>query len=234
MIDALKKVNLGAIEDLKPKYVSASLTGDEESKYIELLKEFKDVFAWSYKEMSGLDPKHSQCHFRPEPVPLIETEVNKLIEAGFVREVKYPTWISSIVPERSVRALLAQGSNEGKENALYYLSRMMTPNELKYLPTEKLCLALVFSIMKLKHYFQSHIMRLVSRANPVKFFMSKPIPSDRLARWYLQFQQFEIVHVSQKVVKGKALENFLADHPIPDNWELSDEMLDEDTTVIKI
>jgi len=28
----------------------------------------------------------------------IEKEVNKLIEAGFIREVKYPTWIANIVP----------------------------------------------------------------------------------------------------------------------------------------
>ncbi|XP_059311511.1 uncharacterized mitochondrial protein AtMg00860-like [Lycium ferocissimum] len=32
--------------------------------------------------------------------------------------------------ERSVGALLAQEISEGKENFLYYLSRMMTPNEL--------------------------------------------------------------------------------------------------------
>ena len=29
--------------------------------------------------------------------PQIEFEVNKLIEAGFIREVKYPSWISNIV-----------------------------------------------------------------------------------------------------------------------------------------
>ncbi|XP_019226104.1 PREDICTED: uncharacterized protein LOC109207613 [Nicotiana attenuata] len=110
----------------------------------------------------------------------------------------------------------------------------MTPNELKYSPIEKLCLALVFSIQKLKHYFQAHIVRLVSRANPIKFVMSKPVLSDRLARWYVQFQQFEIVYVPQKAVKGQALADFLADHPIPDDWELSDELPDEDATVIEI
>jgi len=85
--------------------------------------------------------------------------------------------------ERSVGALLAQENSEGKESSLYYLSRMMTPNELNYSPIEKLCLALVFSIQKLKHYFQAHVVRLVSKANPIKFVMSKPIMSDRLARW---------------------------------------------------
>ncbi|GAA0159906.1 hypothetical protein LIER_16583 [Lithospermum erythrorhizon] len=43
-------------------------------------------------------------------------------------------------------ALLAQKNEEGKENSLYYLTRRMTPNELKYTPIEKLCLAVIFSI----------------------------------------------------------------------------------------
>ncbi|KAK3033017.1 hypothetical protein RJ639_035495 [Escallonia herrerae] len=57
--------------------------------------------------------------------------------------------------------------NQGKENALYNLSRMMTHKELNYSPIKKLCLALIFEIQKLKHYFQAHIVRLVSKANPI-------------------------------------------------------------------
>ncbi|KAK4400579.1 hypothetical protein Sango_1164000 [Sesamum angolense] len=90
--------------------------------------------------------------------------------------------------ERSVGILLAQKNDEGKENALYYLSRTTTPNELKYSPIEKLCLSLIFSIQKFKHYFQSHSIHLVSKANPLKYVMAKPVLSDRLARWYLQLQ----------------------------------------------
>ncbi|KAL0352204.1 UNVERIFIED_CONTAM: RNA-directed DNA polymerase [Sesamum calycinum] len=44
--------------------------------------------------------KQGQHRFRPELILLIEGELNKLIEVGFVREVKYPMWISSIVPVR--------------------------------------------------------------------------------------------------------------------------------------
>ncbi|KAL0311659.1 UNVERIFIED_CONTAM: hypothetical protein Scaly_2920800 [Sesamum calycinum] len=116
--------------------------------------------------------------------------------------------------ERSVGILLAQKNDEGKENALYYLSRMMTPNELKYSPIERLCLALIFSIQKLKHNFQSHSIHLVSKANPLKYVMANPVLSDRLARWYLQLQQFEITYVPQKAVKGQVLAYFLANHPM--------------------
>ncbi|KAL0411689.1 UNVERIFIED_CONTAM: Transposon Tf2-12 polyprotein [Sesamum latifolium] len=136
--------------------------------------------------------------------------------------------------ERSVGILLAQKNDEGKENALYYLSRTMTPNELKCSPIEKLCLAFIFAIQKLKHYFQSHSIDLVSKANPLKYIMTKLILSDRLARWYLQLQQFEITYVPQKAIKGQVLANFLADHPMPAEWELSDDLPDEDVLVIEI
>ncbi|KAL0311676.1 UNVERIFIED_CONTAM: hypothetical protein Scaly_2918200 [Sesamum calycinum] len=85
--------------------------------------------------------------------------------------------------ERSVEILLAQKNDEGKENALYSLSRTMMPNELKYSPIEKLCLALIFSVQKLKHYFPSHSIHLVSKANPLKYVIAKPVLSDKLARW---------------------------------------------------
>ena len=66
--------------------------------------------------MSGLDPKVAVHHlavkkgvrpikqaqrcFHPDLIPQIEAEINKLIEASFIREVKYPTWISNIIPVR--------------------------------------------------------------------------------------------------------------------------------------
>ncbi|KAA0048156.1 uncharacterized protein E5676_scaffold265G002600 [Cucumis melo var. makuwa] len=44
--------------------------------------------------------KQDRRRFRSKLISQIEEEVNKLIEAGFVREVKYPTWIANIVPVR--------------------------------------------------------------------------------------------------------------------------------------
>ncbi|KAL0427533.1 UNVERIFIED_CONTAM: hypothetical protein Slati_2928100 [Sesamum latifolium] len=61
-VDEVREVNLGNTEDPRPIYMSASLTQEEEGTYITLLHEFKDVFAWSYKEMPGLDPKVAVHH----------------------------------------------------------------------------------------------------------------------------------------------------------------------------
>ncbi|KAK4394168.1 Retrovirus-related Pol polyprotein from transposon.6 [Sesamum angolense] len=67
-----------------------------------------------------------------------------------------------------------------------------------------------------------------------KYVMAKPVLSDRLVRWYLQLQQFEITYVPQKAVKGQVLADFLADHPMPAEWALSDDLLDEDVLVIEV
>ncbi|GLT49372.1 hypothetical protein SLA2020_229340 [Shorea laevis] len=105
--DELKQWKLGTEDDPRPIFLSASLSLEEEVRYAQLLTEYKDVFAWSYKEMPSLDPKvavhclavkhgvrpvkQSQRRFRPDLIPQIEAEVDKLIEAGFIREVHYPS-----------------------------------------------------------------------------------------------------------------------------------------------
>ncbi|XP_074301161.1 uncharacterized protein LOC141632514 [Silene latifolia] len=56
-VDEFKELNLGTTEYPRPIYVSALLTKEEEEEYYKLLVKYKDVFAWSYKEIPGLSPK---------------------------------------------------------------------------------------------------------------------------------------------------------------------------------
>ncbi|XP_017978221.1 PREDICTED: uncharacterized protein LOC108662400 [Theobroma cacao] len=136
--------------------------------------------------------------------------------------------------KRSLGALLAPQNDEGKENALYYLSRTLNGAELNYSPIEKTCLALIFTIKKLRHYLQAHSVHLISRANPLKYLMSKSMLSGRLAKWALLLQEFDITYIPQKAVKGQALADFLANHPIPDDWKFFEDLPDEDVLCIEI
>ena len=56
-IDELKQVDIGTNEHPRPIFISVSLSLEEEKAYLDLLTEFQDVFAWTYKEMPELDPK---------------------------------------------------------------------------------------------------------------------------------------------------------------------------------
>ena len=57
MDEPLEMVDLSEDPSVKRNiFISSSLTAEERKFLIKLLKEFKDVFAWNYSEMPGLDP----------------------------------------------------------------------------------------------------------------------------------------------------------------------------------
>ena len=73
----------------------------------------QDVFAWSHKDMPGIDPsvivhrlnvnpasspiRQKKWMFAQERDKAIAEEVRKLLEAGFIREIYYPDWLANVV-----------------------------------------------------------------------------------------------------------------------------------------
>ena len=55
-----------------------------------------------------------------------------------------------------------------------------------------------------------------------------------IAQWAVLLQQYDLAYVPQKAVKGQALADFLADHPIPSDWEFFDDFPDEDVFYIEV
>ena len=86
----------------------------EREQLVALLQKYRDVFAWTYDEMPGLDPGlvvHSLSvdpGIRPvvQPARVFHTEVEaqiiqevkKLITVGFIKPIQHPKWLSNIVP----------------------------------------------------------------------------------------------------------------------------------------
>ncbi|RDX78623.1 hypothetical protein CR513_41075, partial [Mucuna pruriens] len=83
-----------------------------EDRLVKTLRKNVDVFAWSAKDMLGIDPDF-MCHClsvspsaksvaqkkrkQGEEKRAVKEEVGKLLTAGFVREVQYPTWLANVV-----------------------------------------------------------------------------------------------------------------------------------------
>jgi len=88
---AMEECNIGTVEKPKMIKLSSSLPPDQKSKYVDLFKEFQDVFAWSYEDLKSYDIsviqhtiplKPNQKPFKqklrrinPMLLPLIEKEV---------------------------------------------------------------------------------------------------------------------------------------------------------------
>ena len=53
--DELEEIDIGPGDRPRPTYVSAKLDSEYKWELIDLLKEFKDCFAWKYYGMLGLD-----------------------------------------------------------------------------------------------------------------------------------------------------------------------------------
>ncbi|CAL8084296.1 unnamed protein product [Prunus armeniaca] len=78
-----------------------------------------------------------------------------------------------------------------------------------------------------RHYMQAFTVYLIARADPVRYVMSKPVLTGHLAKWVLLLNQYEIIYTPAKAVKGQAVADFLADHPILADWEILDDLPDE-------
>uniref|UniRef100_A0A2N9I6H1 RNA-directed DNA polymerase n=1 Tax=Fagus sylvatica TaxID=28930 RepID=A0A2N9I6H1_FAGSY len=113
--EELEVINLSNDPNVsKPISISKSLSAKERKCLIDLLHEYKDVFAWDYHEMPGIDPglvAHSlnvEPGTRPVVQPMrtfhteveaqITQEVKKLLAAGFIKPIQHPRWLSNIVP----------------------------------------------------------------------------------------------------------------------------------------
>jgi len=90
----------------------------------------------------------------------------------------------------------------------------------------------MFAVQKLRHYMQAYTGRVISKANSIKYILSRPVLSGRLAKWAVILEQYDLVYVSRKAVKGQALADFLVDHPIPNEWELNDDLPSEEVFFI--
>jgi hypothetical protein len=94
--------------------IGAYLNPEEEKELIQFLNKNKDVFAWSAKDLQGVDrdiiehaletdekiaPKKQKLRkMSEEKVKAVEVEVQRLQDAKVIREVKYPVWLANAVP----------------------------------------------------------------------------------------------------------------------------------------
>ncbi|KAA0025936.1 uncharacterized protein E6C27_scaffold34G002400 [Cucumis melo var. makuwa] len=97
-----------------------------------------------------------------------------------------------------------------------------------------MCIALFFAMDKLRHYMQAFTVHLVAKVDPIKYVLSRPIISGRLAKWVVLLQQYDIVYIPQKAIKGQALADFLADHPIPSDWKLCEDLSDDEIFFMEV
>ncbi|GFY85504.1 hypothetical protein Acr_04g0002420 [Actinidia rufa] len=90
------------------------------------------------------------------------------------------------------------------------LSKTLTDCQTRYLPLEKLILALVVTSRKLMHYFQAHPISVYTEF-PLKAILMKADLTGRLSKWSLELGQFDISFLPRAAINGQVLANFVAE-----------------------
>ena len=104
--EQIELVNLGSEDDVKEVKIGSQLCIEVKKGLIDLLREYSDVFAWSYQDMPGLDSeivehrlplkpeyppvKQKLRRTHPDMVVKINEEVQKQIDANFLVTAEYP------------------------------------------------------------------------------------------------------------------------------------------------
>jgi hypothetical protein len=95
-------------------YISTKIDKEFKAQIAELLKKYKDCFAWDYHEMPGLSlevvelklpikpdkkpVKQTPRRFAPQIQSKIKGEIERLLKWGFIRTARYVDWLTNIVP----------------------------------------------------------------------------------------------------------------------------------------
>ena len=74
---------------------------------------------------------------------------------------------------------------------------------------EKLAFALVMASRKLRHYFQAHVINVLTN-HPLKKEMNKLEAIGRLIQWAIELSEFDVSYQPRNAIKAQELADFIA------------------------
>ncbi|GKV26048.1 hypothetical protein SLEP1_g35410 [Rubroshorea leprosula] len=113
------------------------------------------------------------------------------------------------ISNEAINSVLAR--EEGKQQKpVYYISSVLHGAEVRYSIVEKAALAVVTSARKLRPYFQSHPI-IVLTDQPLRQILQKPECLGRLIKWAVELGEFEITFQQRSAIRAQALADFIVE-----------------------
>jgi hypothetical protein len=78
-----------------------------------------------------------------------------------------------------VAGVLVQLRDDNREHVIYYVSKNLSGPPLKYKHEEKLSLAVVLAVQKLRHYILLRTTKVVADSNPMQYLLSRRQVNDK-------------------------------------------------------
>lgn len=114
--DDVEEVNIRTATHPKIIKLSRVLLLATRQKYIDLMKEYADIFTWSYSDLKAYNTsviqhtipiredekpfKYKLRQINPKLLSLIEKEIKKLFDAKIIVSLRFSKWVANLVPVR--------------------------------------------------------------------------------------------------------------------------------------
>jgi hypothetical protein len=115
-IDEALEFNIGTEMDPRMVKIGKGTTEKERMEILDLIREFKDTFAWNYDELKayrgdviqhaiplteGAKPFRKKLrHINPKLANQIQKELQKMVDVGIIAPIRYSSWMSNLVVVR--------------------------------------------------------------------------------------------------------------------------------------
>ncbi|XP_075524552.1 uncharacterized protein LOC142556953 [Primulina tabacum] len=118
-------------------------------------------------------------------------------------------WVYLSATEIAVSSVLIK--EEGADQKpIYYVSHALRGAELKYSELEKVALALVMTARKLRPYFLSHPIVVLTKS-PLGRIITHAEVSGRMVKWTVELGEYDIEYKPRAAIKAQALTDFLTE-----------------------
>ena len=124
-------------------------------------------------------------------------------------EPSTPLHLYFAVTERAISSVLLQEQDQ-VQRPIYFVSKVLQGPEVRYQALEKATLAVVFSARRLRHFFQSFTVMVMTDL-PIRKVLQKPDVAGRMARWAVELSEFNIHYEPRGPIKGQIYANFVVE-----------------------
>jgi hypothetical protein len=111
-------------------------------------------------------------------------------------------------------AIVVERREEGHallvQRPVYFISEVLSETRIRYPQIQKLLYAVILTRRKLRHYFESHPVTVVS-SFPLGEIIQCREASGRIAKWAVELMGEKISFAPRKAIKSQALADFLAE-----------------------
>ena len=111
-----------------------------------------------------------------------------------------PLFLYLAVSEYAISGALIR-EEEKVQWPVYYISKRLIDAENRYSEMEKLALALVIASRKLRPFFHSHTIRVLTNYS-LRQLLQKPNAPGHLLKWAIELSQFDIEFLPRSTIKG--------------------------------